>query len=159
MQVRDFDHSLPMLLLRAREATMGHFRPMLAVFGVTEQQWRVLRALWDANGCEIRMLSDRTLISRPSMTGIIDRLERDGLVERRSDPEDGRRTTVHLTRKARRLYERIAPEAERHYANMQARFTGSRWQDLHDALQHLIRVNGDSADGLSGGEIGGVTGK
>ena len=41
----DFEHSLPMMLLRAREAVMGRFRPMLREFDLTEQQWRIIRVL------------------------------------------------------------------------------------------------------------------
>ena len=45
--LREFDRSLPMALLRAREAVMARFRPLFRLHGVTEQQWRVLRALRD----------------------------------------------------------------------------------------------------------------
>jgi len=140
--VRDFDHSLPMLLLRAREATMTHFRPILAAHGLTEQQWRVLRVLWEHNDIEAKELAERTLMLRPSMSGVIDRLERDGLVERRKDRPDARRTGVRLTRKARRLYERIAPMLERTYAEMQGRFPDRKWNDLYESLEHLIHLNG-----------------
>src|SRR6266849_5130597 len=43
--MREFSRSLPMSLLRAREAVMRHFRPSLRDHGLTEQQWRILRAL------------------------------------------------------------------------------------------------------------------
>ena len=52
----DFEHSLPMMLLRAREAVMGRFRPMLRKFDLTEQQWRIIRALSEV---EERDASDR----------------------------------------------------------------------------------------------------
>ena len=45
LPMRTFSQSLPMALLRAREAVMRRFRPGLRCHGVTEQQWRVLRAL------------------------------------------------------------------------------------------------------------------
>ena len=45
LPLRDFQHSLPMELLKAREAAMARFRPMLRSHGLTEQQWRVIRAL------------------------------------------------------------------------------------------------------------------
>src|SRR5438105_334324 len=43
--LRPFSQSLPMALLRAREAVMRHFRPSLQAAGLTEQQWRTMRAL------------------------------------------------------------------------------------------------------------------
>lgn len=140
--MRDFDHSLPMLLLRAREATMTHFRPILAEHGLTEQQWRVLRVLWEHNDVDAKELAERTLMLQPSISGVIDRLERDGLVERRKDRPDARRTGVRLTRRAKRLYERISPLLEREYADMQARFPDQKWNDLYASLEHLIDLNG-----------------
>lgn len=80
----DFDHSLPMLLLRAREVSMARFRPILAAHGLTEQQWRVIRALAEDNGLELKTLAARTLILKPSMTGIVDRLKGMGLSRART---------------------------------------------------------------------------
>ena len=139
--MRDPDQSLPMLLLRSREAVMAHFRPILSEAGLTEQQWRVLRVLWKRNGTEARELAERTLMLRPSLTGVIDRLERDGLVERRSDDSDGRKVRLWLTRKARRLYERLSPQLEKEYQRMQARLTDAAWINLYSALEQLVRLN------------------
>ena len=48
-----FTHrNLPRLLLQARESVIAHFRPILKAHGLTEQQWRVLRALVDAGPLE-----------------------------------------------------------------------------------------------------------
>lgn len=140
----DFEHSLPMLLLRAREACMTNFRPILSDNGLTEQQWRVIRALAETNGLESKDLAERTLILKPSMTGIIDRLERDGLVLRKKDKSDGRKTCVWLTRKASRLYERIMPLVEVGYNDMQKGFTDKKWDVLYESLFHLIQLNNNS---------------
>ncbi len=138
----DFEHSLPMLLLRAREACMANFRPILAAHGLTEQQWRVIRALAENNGLETKELAERSLILKPSMTGIIDRLERDGLVRRKKDRNDGRKTCLWLTRKASRLYERIMPLVDVAYKEMQEGFSEKSWDVLYDSLFHLIKLNG-----------------
>lgn len=137
----DFEHSLPMLLLRAREACMLNFRPILGDHGLTEQQWRVLRALAENNGMESKELAERTLLLKPSLTGIIDRLERDGLVLRKKDGGDGRKTCLWLTRKASRLYERIMPLVEEGYKGMQDSFSEKKWDVLYDSLFHLIQLN------------------
>src|ERR1043166_1624554 len=51
--MRDFGRSLPMSLLRAREAVMRQFRPSLRSHGLTEQQWRILRALTAVETIEV----------------------------------------------------------------------------------------------------------
>ena len=146
MNMLDFEHSLPILLLRAREVCMARFRPILAENGLTEQQWRVIRALVEDNGLESTELAERTLILKPSMTGIIDRLERDKLVLRKKDKEDGRKTCLWLTRKAKRLYERIMPLVQTEYNDMQDAFSEKSWNNLYESLFHLIQINTDNTN-------------
>ena len=55
--MRDFSRSLPMSLLRAREAVMRQFRPSLRQHGLTEQQWRILRALAAIEAVEVTELA------------------------------------------------------------------------------------------------------
>ena len=71
LRIRDFSHSLPMLLLRGREAVMRYFRPSLLEHGVTEQQWRVLRALSTADEMEVMMLASATYLLAPSLSRIL----------------------------------------------------------------------------------------
>ena len=69
LPMRPFSASLPMALLLAREATMRRFRPSLAEHGLTEQQWRVLRALASADQpIEVSVLAERTALLAPSVT-------------------------------------------------------------------------------------------
>ena len=55
---RNTRRSLPIALLRAREAVMSHFRPMLAKYDVTEQQWRVIRVLAEAGTLDASDVAD-----------------------------------------------------------------------------------------------------
>ncbi|NKB38567.1 MAG: homoprotocatechuate degradation operon regulator HpaR [Gammaproteobacteria bacterium] len=142
----DFEHSLPVLLLRAREVCMARFRPILGRYGITEQQWRVIRALAEFNGQELAELAERTLILRPSMTGIIDRLERDELVVRKKDSQDGRKTCIWLSRKARRLYDKIMPEVASEYSLLQEQFSEKSWDDLYTSLFQLIKMENSSVN-------------
>jgi len=136
--MRKFEDSLPMLLLRAREAAMAGFRPLLAAHGLTEQQWRVLRLLHEHDGMEARALAERALILPPSMSGILDRLERDGHVRREPSEHDGRKVHIRTTGRARRLYRKLAPLIEARYAELQARFTEAGWRQLHESLATLV---------------------
>jgi len=86
--LRDFEHSLPMALLKAREAAMARFRPMLRDHGLTEQQWRVIRALADYDRIDASELARRSLLLAPSLTRILQHLEGEKLVKRLSDAND-----------------------------------------------------------------------
>ena len=83
-------------------------QPYFARFGISGSQWGVLRTLHRAElegltGLRLTDLGDRLLIRPPSVTGIVDRLERAGLVVRDGSPEDLRAKLVALTDKGRQL--------------------------------------------------------
>ncbi len=73
--MRDFARSLPMSLLRAREAVMRQFRPSLRSHGLTEQQWRILRALAAVDTIEVTELARMAFLLGPSLSRILRDLE------------------------------------------------------------------------------------
>ena len=81
--MRDFSRSLPMSLLRAREAVMRQFRPSLRHHGLTEQQWRILRALAAVETIEVTELARTAFLLGPSLSRILRDLEARQLIERR----------------------------------------------------------------------------
>src|SRR5688572_30084329 len=107
--------NLPLLLLQAREAVIAHFRPILQHFGLTEQQWRIIRALEEEGELEPWQISERCQILKPSLTGVLTRMEQLGLVERRRVESDQRRLQVRNTRRASGLVQRMAPVVEAQY--------------------------------------------
>lgn len=116
--LRDLSHSLPMALLRTREAVLGRFRAVLAEYDLTEQQWRVLRALDEQDGLEISLLAETCWISPPSMSGILKRLEARELVARTANAADGRSTLIGLTRGSKALIRQIKPRVLGVYADI-----------------------------------------
>src|SRR5260221_14750774 len=95
-------------LLRVFGALERVMHPYFARFGISGSQWGVLRTLHRAEsegltGLRLTDLGDRLLIRPPSVTGIIDRLERVGLVVRDGSPEDLRAKLVRLTGKGRQI--------------------------------------------------------
>src|SRR3954451_24750942 len=74
--------NLPLLLLQARESVIGRFRPVLNAHGVTEQQWRIVRALLERGPMEPREIGALCALSSPSLAGILARMDETGLVAR-----------------------------------------------------------------------------
>ncbi len=138
--MRDFSRSLPMALLRAREAVMDRFRPSLRDFGVTEQQWRVLRALYDGGEVETGALARLCCLLTPSLSRILKRLEAAGLVVRRAAPADQRRTLVAIAPAGRALLERRAPGSEAQYRAMEAAVGKERIDALYRILEELTEA-------------------
>jgi homoprotocatechuate degradation regulator HpaR len=98
--------SLTIALLQAREAAMSYFRPIVKRHNLTEQQWRIVRVLAEHPSMDFHDLAFRTCILRPSLTGILTRMERDGLVLRLKPVNDQRKLYVSLTKEGMRCMRR-----------------------------------------------------
>ena len=133
-ELRDFRHSLPMELLKAREAAMARFRPLLKEWGFTEQQWRVIRVLVDSGPIDAGKLASRSLLLAPSLTRILRYLENEGIVRRSVDGGDQRRQIVSLTASGRKRFEEAAPDSEAAYAQIESDFGRERLELLYGLL-------------------------
>src|SRR5579885_433691 len=122
LPMRPFSESLPMALLRTREAVMRLFRPGLRKHGVTEQQWRILRALAHSGPLEVTELAGATFLLAPSLSRILPDLEKRQLISRRQVDTDLRRSLVSLDPKGLRLIAAHAPYSEGMYAKIARRF-------------------------------------
>lgn len=136
--MRAFSRSLPMQLLRAREAVMQRFRPMLHRHGVTEQQWRVIRALVESDAADIGALAAQCCILPASLSRIVDTLEEKKLVARRAHAGDQRRVVVEVTAAGRRLFQAVAPQSEAHYREIAALVGAERLEAFYAMLEDFI---------------------
>jgi homoprotocatechuate degradation regulator HpaR len=135
--MRDFSRSLPMSLLRAREAVMRQFRPSLRRHDLTEQQWRILRALAAIDAIEVTELAHTAFLLAPSLSRILRDLEARGLVERKTAETDLRRGLVSISDKGLRLMEVVAPSSEAIYAAITRRYGVRKLAALQDMLGAL----------------------
>ncbi|HKX41648.1 MAG TPA: homoprotocatechuate degradation operon regulator HpaR [Burkholderiaceae bacterium] len=138
--------NLPLLLLQARESVIARFRPILNAHGVTEQQWRVVRALVERGPLEPREIVAICRISSPSLAGVLARMDDLGLVSRERLGHDQRRLRVSPTPKSRALAARMAPQIEAIYAQIEARIGREFTQRFYAALDDLIAALGDAPD-------------
>lgn len=137
LPMREFSRSLPMSLLRAREAVMRQFRPSLRNHGLTEQQWRILRALTAVETIEVTELARKAFLLGPSLSRILRDLEARQLIERRTAEADQRRAVVSISAKGLKLIEAVAPTSEAIYAEISRRFGARRLSELQDMLAAL----------------------
>jgi homoprotocatechuate degradation regulator HpaR len=137
-RMRPFDRSLPMQLMRAREAVMQRFRPHLTARGLTDQQWRVIRALNEASDLDIVALGERCCIHPASLSRMLRRLERERLIARRINRKDQRRAAVSLTARGRKLFGTLAPESEDIYAQLERDIGREQLHDLYHVLGRMI---------------------
>ena len=135
--MRDFSRSLPMSLLRAREVVMKQFRPSLRRHGLTEQQWRILRALAAVDAIEVAELARVAFLLGPSLSRILRDLDARQLIERRTAKADLRRGVVSISQRGLKLIELIAPTSEAIYAAITQRYGAQKLAELQDMLAAL----------------------
>ena len=145
MKKQAFVHrNLPRLLLQAREAVMTHTRPSLREHGLSDQQWRVLRVLGENahfdEGVETGRVAREAFLLGPSLTGVLTRMERDGLIERRRCPQDARSTVVRATELGLSKVAKLSEAIEAHYAFMESELGKQKLAQLYQLLDAVIQL-------------------
>lgn len=139
--------SLPLLLLQVRERLMRRFRKVLNQHGITEQQWRIVRALVNMGPMEQRQIGMVCHVSSPSLAGILARMDDLGLVSRERVDGDQRRRMVSLTDKSRALVTRMAPQIEAAYERIEGELGAACIERCYAVLDEMLRAIPADEDG------------
>lgn len=144
-----FRDTLPMILNITLDGVMPVYRELFARHGLTEQQWRCLRVLWEEGAVTTTHLSRQTLLPAPSLVGILDRLEKKELVVRRRSERDRRKVHVEATPRGRALHQTVAPALERVHAHVTGAVSPAEWQAMRDTLARITAtMSGRSLDAI-----------
>ena len=127
-----------MSLLKAREVVMKKFIPHLREYDLSPQQWRVLRILFETDGLEMSVISERCYLLMPSLSRIIQNLEARKLISRRISEKDQRRSIISLTQSGADLVELIAPKSEERYEHITESFGYGKLELLYELLDELV---------------------
>ena len=134
------------LLARVCKAHRGSVAATLAEVGLHVGQEMVLSHLWKHDGLTPSELADRLGVEPPTVTNMLSRMERAGLLERCRDPKDARCTRVHLTEKGRNLREPV----ERRWRAVQERaFEGVTVEEEALLSELLAKIHGNLTRGRS----------
>jgi len=129
---------LAYLLARASFIVSNQFHGKLGDWDLSVPEWRVLACLIDAEGLSVGELAAMALMKQPRLTKGLDRMERDGLLQRRATPNDRRRVTLHLTPKGRARVEPVLLAAKAHEAELLKQFSDEERATIKYALDLLI---------------------
>lgn len=140
-----FTHrNLPRLLLQAREVVMAHTRPSLRQHGLSDQQWRVLRVLGEhadePGGIETGRVAREAYLLGPSLTGVLSRMERDGLITREKCTQDARRMVVRATDLGLDKVQTLSQAIEAHYSWMEQQLGKAKLRQLYALLDDVIAL-------------------
>ena len=130
----DIGTSVGFLLAKAYQRACVLFKEEFEGYDLTPQQFGLLGFLWQEDGVTQSELSAKSQIDRTTMGGLIDRLEKEGLVARRSHPEDRRAYRICLTDKGKALQTELTPLA----AAAQDKFTAKLDRQELETLTSLL---------------------
>ena len=132
---------------------MTHTRPSLREHGLSDQQWRVLRVLGEhansteaAEGVETGRVAREAFLLGPSLTGVLTRMERDGLIERSRCSQDARRTVVRATQLGLSKVAKLSEAIEAHYAWMESELGKQKLAQLYQLLDAVIQLETSPMD-------------
>ncbi len=145
---RERNNSIGYLLANAQKLTMGKLAERLAPMGVTPAQWQVLVVLWEEDGIVQRELAERMVIEQATLTRTLDRMERDGFVERRRDESDRRRFRVFVTENGFNLINTLVPSAMKTLVEITVGFN-EKEADLFRSFLRRIIGNVDASHPLA----------
>lgn len=130
----DIENSIGFLLAKAYQRGFALFKEQLDPYGLTPPQFSVLAFLWKEDGQSQTALSQKTLIDRTTIGGLVDRLEKLGLVKRQPHPEDRRAYRICLTQRGMTLERELCATA----AEVLALFLAPLSEDEQNSLHHLL---------------------
>lgn len=151
-RLRETSRSLPIALLRAREAVMTPIRAMLAESPLNEQKWRVMRAIDEGGAMEQTAIARAACLLLPSLTRIVQTLEADGLLTRQPHPADRRKVVVELTDRGQALIDGYAARSRAILDRIETELGAGKLETLLGLLDELQCVHVDPEDDEGSGE-------
>lgn len=136
--VRFIDDYLVYLLARAAHQVSSEFHEQLRRRGISVAVWRVLSGLLGSEGETVTGLAELCLLQQPTMTKLLDRMARQGLVVRSPDPRDRRVVRVALTEDGRLMADELALAARMHEADVLARHPPAEAEAMKSLLRAIL---------------------
>lgn len=146
-RVRFIDTYLLYLLARASHQISSEFHTQLRRRGVSIPVWRVLGSLLGSDGETVTGLAETCLLLQPTMTKLLDRMVRDGLVKRAPDLRDRRVVRIILTPRGEALAEELAAAARLHEAEVMARHPDTEGIAIKSLLRAILDRHGPKRRG------------
>ncbi len=128
------DICIHFLLGKALQRVNHVSKSKLAPYGVTPVQFALLRTLWEKDGQNGHLIGERLLLDGATITGIIDRLEQNGFIERRIDPNDRRNKLVFLTERGKSLEVELCKQMDELNEEVLAQFDDKAIQQFKNML-------------------------
>jgi len=105
------EESLGFIISRTNLKLSNYLTRKFKPYDITPEQWGLLNRLWEKDGISQKELSEISIKDQTTITRILDKLERKGLVKRQTSPDDRRSFLIFLTDTGRSLEDKLVPIA------------------------------------------------
>lgn len=133
----DIEQSIGFLLSKGYQRAWAIMREEIEPYDLTPPQFALLAFLWQQDGQTQVELSEKGQIDRSTVGGLIDRLERNGLLERRQHPQDRRAYKIHLTELGKTMESTLSACANRALAKFTSGLSNHECSELKRMLEIL----------------------
>ena len=133
-------------LVRCYQALVTYTAAHLRSLGLLSPQFDIIATLGNTPGMTPKQLGEKTLITKGTLTGVVDRLAVKGLVRRVAHNSDGRSQIVQLTKKGERLFDEVFPAHLNYVGKAFANFKAEDYARIEAALRDLRAVFHESLD-------------
>ena len=133
----DLNRDLSYLVAGAHRRLYAKLERVVQQEGLTVEQWRVLEALSERDGCSMGELAELVLMNHPALTKLADRMVADGLIHRVADRSDQRRVLVHNTERGNAFFLRVERRVTAHNNQLEHAIGNSKAAALRALLEDL----------------------
>ena len=133
---------LPVLrnLVSAYQAFERYSAPDLRSMGLTMTQFDVIATLGNQPPMTCKELGEKTLVTKGTLTGVLERLESKGILERKLNPEDARSQMIGLTIEGQQLFEKVFPAHLKHLEGAFQKLNVEKLESLRASLKSLEEI-------------------
>lgn len=125
-------------LVSAYQAFERYSAPDVKAMGLTTTQFDVIATLGNQPPMTCKELGEKTLVTKGTLTGVLERLEVKGILERKLNPEDARSQMIGLTKEGQALFEKVFPV---HLQHLEKAFSKLSEKQLAEVTKSLQAIN------------------
>ncbi|WP_371817786.1 MarR family winged helix-turn-helix transcriptional regulator [Polynucleobacter sp. VK25] len=127
-------------LVSAYQSFERYSAPDLKAMGMTTTQFDVIATLGNQLPMTCKELGKKTLVTKGTLTGVLERLEAKGVLERKLNPEDARSQMIGLTKEGQTLFEKVFPAHLQHLEKAFSKLNKSELEEITKSLQLMNQI-------------------
>ena len=129
------------LLTAAQKKVFQMMKDELSIYGVTPVQYGVLKCLWELDLTNPNEIAEKLVIDKSTISGILERMESNGLIQRSIDSNDRRYIRIELTKRSKLLEGLISETVQKVNKRALSDFTDEEAAEVRKQLKKIIAAN------------------